>query len=257
MNETGSEDITPTPDDGNRAAGDGLLPAAPLFSMESVKALLNEHVLRPTGPKLLMPSPEALAKLASQLGYFAAWFRYAQSLKEQSALRVEFNAAIANLENKLPVFIREHKELTTSNYFTRKPTSHHQVAVDKKVQFEGFSESMDVFYSSKVKTVATLELLAFALVRARRCQGFFYQSPEESLDWKGIAWLICTALWEALSSTKPDFKGGISGKGPTPRFVTAVICLITGETPAVGYVGNFLKANRKKAAPATQDKSKS
>jgi hypothetical protein len=260
MNETGPEDITPTPDDGNRAAGDGLLPAAPLFSVEWVRDLLQEHVIPKKGRLVLqMPSPEALAKLASRLNYLAAWFRYVQSLKEQYALRYEFNAKIDQLESMVPAVIREHEELTTSNYFTRKLTSHPRVAVDKKVHFEGLSESTDEFYSSKAKTVAALESLASALVRARRSLGFYYQSPEESSkhsNWKGIAWLICTALWNALSSKNPNVKLGTSGTGPAARFVAAVLPLITGETPEVGTVGNFLKAHRQKEAPAPQDKSK-
>jgi hypothetical protein len=61
-------------------------------------------------------------------------------------------------------------------------------------------------------------------------------------SWKEIALSVANSFQVAMRRNNPKAKLGFSNDGPVQRFVTAVIPLITGETPNVGTVSNRLKA---------------
>jgi hypothetical protein len=65
----------------------------------------------------------------------------------------------------------------------------------------------------------------------------------EHKDWHSIAHVVACSFKLAMVSNNPDVKFGRSNDGPVPRFVAAVIPMITEEHdhPSVGAVAKHLK----------------
>jgi hypothetical protein len=59
--------------------------------------------------------------------------------------------------------------------------------------------------------------------------------------WHDVAGTIAGAFKAAMARANGPKNFGLSNDGPVPRFISAVVPLITGETPTVGAVGKYLK----------------
>jgi hypothetical protein len=83
--------------------------------------------------------------------------------------------------------------------------------------------------------------------RVRRSPGIWNATcyTGKSAAWSVLASVLPKDFAIAVKSTNPTFKLGISGEGPTPRFVAAVAPLITGEHPTVASAAGIMKKARK------------
>ena len=67
----------------------------------------------------------------------------------------------------------------------------------------------------------------------------------EKIHWNMYQDALASAFIIAMSSTNPEIDLGISNAGPLPRFVTAMIPLITGDNPSELAVARSLQRARK------------
>jgi hypothetical protein len=219
------------------------------FTVNSLRELLRKHVLRPTGPlaSLRMPSPEALAELASKLEYFTRVTRLARVSEQSASLAAQFREAVAKFEMVLQKVIEENEEnlltMLQLSVETRDPDP--EWHSDNLLLITKVRDSLKHSLPPTAQRAETLELLRSAFAQIKRNDEWFDPSSDPwlhySKGWKAIALNISACLLDALTDANPGFRPGISGDGPVPRFVAAVIPTITSEKPAPGYVGNFLK----------------
>jgi hypothetical protein len=79
-------------------------------------------------------------------------------------------------------------------------------------------------------------------------EGFsVWEDPSLPPDcWQWLAHVLPIDFENAMHSTNPNYKTRISHNGPLPRFIAAVVPLLTGEHPSVESVATQLKTFRKK-----------
>ena len=69
--------------------------------------------------------------------------------------------------------------------------------------------------------------------------------------WHSIAGKIACSFKGAMADTTNGAAFGLSNEGPIPRFVAAIIPIITGETPSIQAVGKWLKDEARKKRRTT------
>jgi hypothetical protein len=103
---------------------------------------------------------------------------------------------------------------------------------------------------AEARSMEALRLAIAGMMRHPRFFGPIDPYFFEKDSWRCLAEDIADALRLSFASTNPTTTLGASNDGPVPRFIAAVVPLITGESPNVGNVAQCLKT-------ATRDKPKS
>jgi hypothetical protein len=236
-------------------AGDGSPPAAP-FTVESVRALLHEHVFRMKGPlaSLRDPSPQSLGHLTIFLRRMQNEFRRGMESKEHDDRITKFSEAIDTIEEILPHLIQQHKEhlkrvqLTSDNLDTT--PSEDDIAFMETLTKPGFVRLIDRTKCDINERLTILQEAVSNISDMRKHTSLFDKSWKlrfYGTGWRDLAVRISGDLLYALASTNSNIDLGISNDGPVPRFVAAVLPMITGDSPTVANVAKVLKDRKRES----------
>jgi hypothetical protein len=229
------------------AANDTTIPQPPfLFTVEMVRALVNEHVLhgnRGQRNKLREPSPKALDYLADRLNDLKTSYRPANGpLRHREGALDRLTKALDEIDALLPEVMTEfERQLALAE--SQDPSTENDI---------GFSyKEIKKMLVKQYKWVVNLHdaIVGPVFVQydglSRRDRSFIYNPWSniriETLPWRAIAPMILYDLQQAVLSTNPNARIGLSNDGPGPRFVAAVIKIMHGETPTVPNVAKALK----------------
>ncbi len=217
-----------------KGAGDP--PPASAFTEELVRALVNEHVLVKRGKTASwqMPDIDALRRLACWLDMFREPYKKSAPLLRLWMALEEIEAVMpAILESFYGIGLNSNKNISAESAFSSDGDLH---------LFKKFLENK-VSREAK-EQIQIMEALWFAATAARHPNAIPIVPPELTLTtrkWTDFACLVADELQLAIRSTNPDADLGISNDGPAPRFVAAVLHLITGETLTTSQVAQHLK----------------
>jgi hypothetical protein len=173
------------------------------------------------------PGRAELAQLAVSLNLLCGVFTFAKNAVSQSeAMRDRADHVRGALEVLISFFEERRQECF--------PKGGPAPSADIVVAEERLSDQFYLFVAamSEHKFELQMDMDELALM-----------PPYE--NWRDIAERIAGAFREAMSVNNPSWAGGSSNEGPIPRFVAEIVPMITGESPAVGAVGQFLKRRRR------------
>jgi hypothetical protein len=230
------------------------------FTAESVKALLRTHVFRNTGPLagLVMPTPEALAELAADLDSLRDYFRAEIGFLQKSREITErFSSAFSEIEAALPGMVRLNLENQLRGQRLLKRI---READEKHIQSKysdprivsraEMASTIKSMYNELKEQQVSLEALSSAVTDTRRHNGLFgsgkpmeFRRGHPMNHWHGYTHAIAGSLQETIWSRNPDALLGVSSNnGPIPRFIAAVLPMITGDKLTASGVGKWLKS---------------
>jgi hypothetical protein len=164
-------------------------------------------------PNIKKPSLQEVEELAFALNDICGAYRFSRDVaKKSNTMAAEVREALATLER----FFEERQQMCERGY---RPET---IAAEQ------------ILYGKYCDLVSALRDHDFVLD-----MDVAATTPEMKKGWRDIALAIASAFKLALANS--GAKLGLSNDGPVPRFVAAVIPLITGEQPTVINVGKHLK----------------
>jgi hypothetical protein len=224
-----------------------------------VEALLRTHVFRNTGPLagLVMPTPEALAELAADLDSLRDWFRDEIGFLQKSREITErFSSAFSEIEAALPKMARLNLETQLLDLRLLKRIReadekhiHPKYSDPRIANRDEIASGVKSAYNRLKEQQVSLEALGSAVTDTRRHNELFavggpaeFRRGHPMNHWHGYAHVIAAVLRGAIWSTNPDALLGVSSNnGPIPRFIAAVLPMITGDKLTASGVGKWLK----------------
>jgi hypothetical protein len=188
------------------------LPDRPPFTLESLRQLLAEEVIR---RQQTMPGDAEITELARILNYWQG-----RALKE---LQRDALAALATLANVFPRL----RDLTKS-------------FEANAVQDQAPPAILAILRKRLAEIDAARDFIA-------KAEGFsVWNDPSDAPDrWQWLAGVLPIDFENAMRSTNPNYTAGLSHNGPLARFIAAVVPSLTGQHPTPGSVATQLKKLRK------------
>jgi hypothetical protein len=197
------------------------LPDRPPFTLESLRQLLAEEVIR---RQQTMPGDAEITELARILNYWQGHYLVEQKSRALKELQRDALAALATLAN---VFLRL-RDLTES--------------------FEANAvqdQAPPVILAILRKRLAEIDAARDFIAKA---EGFsVWDDPSDAPDrWQWLAGVLPIDFENAMRSTNPNYTAGLSHNGPLARFIAAVVPSLTGQHPTPDSVATQLKKLRKR-----------
>jgi hypothetical protein len=186
------------------------------FTFENVKEILHRprdhpnYVLTTQRP----PSRQDIERLAFSLNDISGAFRFSRKFAGAGAEAERVSSAIETLT----LFFGERRRACSES---RYPPA---VVESERALCDCFWDFVNVMANH------TFELDMDAVL----------MMPEHR-DWHSIAEVVAASFKLAMVPNNPDDEFGRSNNGPVPRFVAAVVPMITGEDPRLGAVAQHLK----------------
>jgi hypothetical protein len=201
-------------------------PVEPITA-QCLRELFTKHVLR--GP-LKMPDDAELEKLAGILEHRRGEFQWESYSRDRRALQDNVFIAFRAASDKLMQFDKAELKAATTTHVPEHALFYLRArlaeSIDFRVKVERFGALIDSGFSPDP-----------ALTYAPPTYG--------ATGWKWLAEVLPDDFVVAMRSNNPTFDPGISHAGPVPRFIAAVVPLITGEQPTVQSVATQLKTRQK------------
>ena len=195
------------------------LPDRPPFTLESLRQLLAEKVIR---RQQTMPDDAEISELARILNYWQGHYLIEQ---KRCALRELQRAALAALATLANVFPRL-RDLTES-------------FEANAVQDQAPPAILAILRKRLAEIDAARDFIA-------KAEGFsVWADPSLAPDrWQWLADVLPIDFENAMRSTNP-YTAGLSHNGPLARFIAAVVPSLTGQHPTPDSVATQLKKLRK------------
>ena len=241
------------------SGGQGKQAVAFEFTAEAVKQLLLQTVFRYKGlhSGLRMPTPEALSSLALDLGGLRDWVQLERG-KFQSARKISkrFRLAVIELDAALQ---DKREELTQSlsdgNSILQRFDSAYQKSTgeyrnnDRIASPEEIHETVYKLVINIKEQYKLVMSLSYAIKDVYNNDNLINLSEISEIDsglpanhWHGYAPIVARLLQFTIRSSNPNANLGLSSNdGPVPRFIAAVLPLVTGDEPSPLAVGKWLK----------------
>jgi hypothetical protein len=196
------------------------LPDRPPFTLESLRQLLAEEVIR---RQQTMPGDAEITELARILNYWQGHYLIEQKSRALRELQRDALAALATLANVFPR-LRDLTESFEAN----------------AVQDQAPPAILAILRKRLAEIDAARDFIA-------KAEGFsVWADPSLAPDrWQWLADVLPIDFENAMRSTDPNYKARLSHNGPLARFIAAVVPSLTGQHPTPDSVATQLKKLRK------------